>query len=275
MIESRWLSAFYHYGGEVLSKSRFFRPLPQEFDNHRAIDLQPVLSFNAADEERGRAVLAAMGMPAASAWVCFQARDSLYHQRRGFGDSGSHRNCRIENYLAAAAEIAGRGDFADIYLLGKCKFFLCCGTGTESTPPLFGVPVAKANMLPLRPTPLGRRALYIPQLIRDAVSGDILSYFACETLGAYVYDDLSKAHLWEYPGGLEKMGVLAEENSPADIRDLCLDMYDMIEGRPADPEAVQLQAHYKRRFFSHVDDIDVMPGIGPRFCLRYRTFIEG
>ncbi len=305
IVESRWLSAFFHYGGTVLSDSRFFAPLPQEFHNHRAISVQPVLSFDATDEARGRAVLAEMGLPADAGWVCFQARDPLYHQLRGFGDSGTERNCRIENYLAAAAEIVGRGDFAlrmgavaerplpdgldpriidypvrfrsdfaDIYLLGKCRFFLCCGTGSESVPPLFGVPVARANSLPLRPVPQGRRGLYIPKLIRDTANGEILPFSACEKLGAYVYDDRAKARLWEYPGGLDTLGVVAEENNEDDIRDLCLDMYGVIEGRAPDPEAARLQTEYKRRFLGHVDSVDFMPDLAPSFVLRYRHLIE-
>ena len=239
VVESDWLSAFYHYAGPAASGTRFFKPLPQEFANHRALRHQPVLSFNAEDEARGQRLLAEMGVGPGEWWVCFQAREALFHQQRGLGDSGSHRNCGIENYLPAAHAIAARGgwalrmgataerplpetgerrivdyaarhrsDFGDIYLLGNCRFLLCAGTGTESIPPLFDRPVAKANMMPLRPTPVGRNGLYIPKMIREIAVGTVLTYARCAELGAYDYDDLANTRRWEYPGTLEKIGAV-------------------------------------------------------------------
>ncbi|KIL97783.1 hypothetical protein CCC_00844 [Paramagnetospirillum magnetotacticum MS-1] len=306
IVESRALSAFYHYCGTTLSSRRFFAPIPDEFDNHRAIHVQPVLSFNAEDEARGAGLLAEMGMSPADWWICFQARDPLYHETRGFGDSGAHRNCRVENYLAAAAWVTARGgwalrmgaaverplpangdphvidyaarhrsDFGDIYLLGKCRFLLACGTGTESVPPLFGIPVAKANMMPLRPTPVGANGLYIPKLIREGEGGPVLSFSRCQALGGYSYTDPAALKLWQYPGNLERQGLHLQENGEDDILDLCRDMFDRLDGIAPDPEAARLQAHYKARFFSHVPDMALMPDIGGRFALKYRHLIEG
>jgi putative glycosyltransferase (TIGR04372 family) len=305
VMESNILSALYHYAGAAARNSRFFKPPPQEFANHRALHHQPVLSFNADDEAKGKVLLDDIGIAPGQWWVCFQAREAAYHLQRGFGDSGSHRDCSIENYLKAAAEITRRGgwalrmgatadrplpetgdpriidyarrhrsDFGDIYLLGKCRFLLCAGTGTESIPPLFGLPVAKANMMPLRPTPVGRNGLYIPKMIRDMTSGATLNYGRCAELGGYDYDNLDNTRLWEYPGNLEKIGLTAVENSDDDVLDLCLDMFDRLDGVAPPAGGAALQALYKRRFFGHVRDVDFMPDIGARFAIKYRHLIE-
>ncbi len=305
IVESRLASAFYHYCGEMLSGTRFFRPLPQAFHDYQALCVQPVLSFTEQEEKRGRRLLTGMGMPEQAWFICFQARDPAFHQQRGQGDSGSHRNCRIDNYLPAAHEISRRGgwalrmgavverplpetgdsrvvdyatrhrsDFGDIYLLGKCRFLLCCGTGTESVPPLFGIPVAKANMMPLRPTPVGAGGLYIPKLIRPLAGGEPISFGVCAEMGAYIYDDREREKVWEYPGRLEALGFTSEENGADDILDLCLDMLDQLDGVAPDPQAARLQALYQTRFFGHFPDAHLLPKIGSRFALKYRHLVE-
>ncbi|TAN61873.1 MAG: TIGR04372 family glycosyltransferase, partial [Magnetospirillum sp.] len=214
IIESRYLSAFMHYAGETLSETVYCRPLPTELVNYPAIDHGPVLRLNEDDHRRGGAVLESMGLGPADWWVCFQARDPLYHQVRGTGgDSGPHRNCRIENFMAAATEITGRGgfairtgatadrplpatedsrlvdytqthrsDFGDIYLYANCRFSLLAGTGSIHVPPMFKRPVALVNMMPLLPTPIGSQSLFQPKLFRDRASGRLLTFADLERL---------------------------------------------------------------------------------------------
>jgi putative glycosyltransferase (TIGR04372 family) len=181
----------------------------------------------------------------------------------------AHGNSRIIDYATQH-----RSDFGDIYLLGKCRFLLCCGTGTESVPPLFGIPVAKANMMPLRPTPVGANGLYIPKLIRPLAGGRPLSFAECAEMGAYAYGDRAREMVWEYPGRLEQLGYTPDENEAEDILDLCLDMLDLLDGIPSDSEAARLQALYQSRFFGHFPDACLLPKIGARFALKYRNLIE-
>ncbi len=307
IIESRVLSALYHHAGPGMAKSRFFAPLPQDMTSFRALDAGPMLSFTTAEERRGRALLEEMGIGSDDWFICFQGRDALYHrQRADLGDSGAHRNVDVATYLKAARHVTARGgfalrvgavaerplpdiadprvidyacrhrsDFGDIYLLGHCRFLLGCSTGTNSLPPLFKHPTAQANTMPLRPVPMGRQSLYIPVFIHEQTTGRRLDFAEIESLGAYEYDDRAKTMIWEYPGHLEKLGFRIVPNDEDDILDLCLDMLDRLEGRPADSEALECQQFYKRRYFANIPDMDFAPDIGPRFALKYRHLFSG
>lgn len=302
ILESRILSALYHYGGPRVVRSRFFAPLAQDMVSFRALDTGPMVSFTADEEHRGRSLLKKMGLGSEDWFICFQGRDSLYHhQRADLGDSGTHRNVDVLTYLKAARHVTSlggyalrvgavaeaplpptantriidyahghRSDFGDIYLLGRCRFLLGCSTGTNSLPPLFSHPTAQANTLPLRPVPMGRQSLYIPVFIHRQTDDRRLTFTELETLGAYEYHDRAKTAAWEYPGGLERLGLRIVVNDEDDILDLCLDMLDQLEGRPPDPQAVAIQRWYKSRFFGDLPEVDFAPNMGPRFILKHR-----
>ena len=73
------------------------------------------LSFTRAEESEGQAELLKMGVPSGSPFVCFLARDSAYLTATHSNKDWTHHNyrdCNIENYVAAATELAGRGSFA-------------------------------------------------------------------------------------------------------------------------------------------------------------------
>jgi putative glycosyltransferase (TIGR04372 family) len=307
IVESTTLSAIYHWCSPELPKTRFFQPLPEEFDNHYLAN-QPVgLDFTIDEMSRGRALLDTMGIGPQDWYVTFQARDPVYHQTRtDLGDSGFHHNCDITTFMAAARHVTSlggfairmgavaerplpetgdahiidyakshRSDFGDVYLFAHTRFHLGCSTGSNFCPVLFHRPVAQANMMPLRPVPTGRSGLYNPVLIREKASGRLLSFAELETLGAYEYVDQAMCARWQYPGGMEKIGLEIVNNDANEILGLCLDMLDRLEGRPVDSEAVEIQAWYKRRFFAHVPTIDFAPDIGPRFILKYRHLFSG
>jgi len=305
IVESRLLSAFYHYGGTMLSNTRFFRPLPDAFDDQRPVNVGAVLSFSDGESRRGRALLEEMGLSAGDWFVAFQSRDASYHAKIGKGDSGTHRTCAIDMFMTAAEEVTRRGgfairigaevgsvlpatgnpriidyatrfrkDWADIYLLGTCRFLLSPGTGTVFVPGLFDRPVAQANMLPLLPNPIGRRSLYTTKILRDAQSGRVLTYGELQAMGAYDFNHPNKAFL-RFPRELEENGLIAIENAPDEILALCVDMFDRLEGIPAAPEAVRLQQLYNRRFLGGSKGHDLLPDLAPSFALRYRDLIEG
>ena len=299
IIDSRILSAFYHYAGSTLSASRFFKPLPDSYDDHAAMATGPVLSFTDAEERRGRALLEEMGLGPDDWFVVFQNRDPNFHATVGNGDSGTHRFCAMSDFLPAVEAVTSRGgyairigaavsapmpetgnpriidyatrhrtDWGDIYLLGRCRFLLCPGTGTVFVPGLFGRPVAQANMLPLIPNTLGPRSLYIPKLLRHTASGRILTFAELEKMGAYRYDLPQKAFL-RVPSELGEHGLTAIDNEPNEILDLSLDMFDRLEGVAPDPEGVRLQAYFKDRFLGHMESNRLAPDIGGRFLLAH------
>jgi putative glycosyltransferase (TIGR04372 family) len=301
LVESRALSALYHLTADITKGAPFLRQWDYEFDGFRENDVGPVLSFTPEEEARGRAELARMGIGPDDWWICFQSRDAVFHEKRGYGDSGSHRNCSVENYLPAVRHVTGlggfalrmgaeterelpetgdpriidyarkhRSDFLDVYLLGKCRFLLGCASGTESIPPLFKLPIAQANRVPLWPTVAGSQSLYIPKLVRETASGRVLGWPELEALDGFTLGP--GIERWIYPGKLEALGLEFVENGADDIRDLCLDMLDRLEGRER-PQDIELQQEYKRRYLKHMRGYEHAPDIGPRFLARYRELI--
>jgi putative glycosyltransferase (TIGR04372 family) len=304
IIDSRVLSAIYHYAGPRLTRTRFFQPLPDRYDDHAPVATSPVLAFTDEEVARGRRLLAEMGLGPDDWFVVFQNRDAGFHATAGKGDSGTHRLSALDGFLPIAEEITRRGGFAirigaavsvplpdtgnprivdyatrhrsdwgDIFLLGHCRFLLAAATGTIFVPGLFGLPVAQTGMLPLIPNPLGPRSLYMPQRLRDKDSGLELTFAALQARGAYRYDLPQKAFL-RFPSEMDENRLVAVETTPADILDLTLDMFDRLDGITPDPESARLQALYKRRFLSHARDEALMPDIGARFALKYRHLIE-
>jgi len=63
------------------------------------------------------------------------------------------------------------------------------------------------------------------------------------------------------------------ENSPEDVLAMCMDMYDMAEGRPLDPEGLRLQDAFNRLYVKGYTQLNG-GGISPRFALRHRQLIE-
>jgi hypothetical protein len=126
----------------------------------------PPLEFSADDERRGAELKHRMGMADDDWFVCIHARDDVYHSQiqtpdgkpRPVSDK-SHRNADIGTYMEAADRIgqaggyvlrAGwgverpldvdnqrivdyamhrRSDFGDIFVSGKCRFFVASGAG--------------------------------------------------------------------------------------------------------------------------------------------------
>lgn len=305
IVESRALSALYHYAGDGPKKLPFFATVDSGYE-HRLLDQAgAVLRFTDEEEARGKDVLASLGLGPRDWFVCFQARDPSFHMARiGARDNKAHRTCRIENYLKAARLIAERGgfairvgataaqplpaihprvidytmtarsDFADIYLLGKCRFLLGSATGTADVPRLFHVPVAIANLLPLSPNPWGPHSMAIPKLMVDPASGEYVPFATLAKMHAFSYQPAHR-NLWDSETHYECLGWQVTDNGEDDILDLCLDMLDRIEGRTPDAEAARLQRLYKERFFGEVPDFYRFgPDIGARFALRYRHLIE-
>lgn len=307
VVESRVLAGIYQAAAGRLERSRFLRPLGMQVfsEQHALIDRAgPVLTFTATEEKRGRILLERMGVQPGGWFVCIQARDPSYHTQRVGQDAKSHRNCRIDTFLPAARHLVSLGatvlrvgataetkleeesgiidytsrfreDFGDIYLLGRCRFFVCGATGTSSVPTLFGTPVIAVNLLPLTPNPWGRASLMAPKRFRDAVSGAMVPYAEVARLGAFSFAPEARRD-WDDAAHYARLGLVLVDNEPEDILAICQDMIDQFDGRPADPEAVRLQALYKSRFYADSPDF-IAHGcqLGPSFALKYRSLIEG
>lgn len=309
IIENRFASAIYHYLGEDswIRRLSCFAPLPTINGLHRNAALtSPLLHFTQHERSQGEKLLRSMGLGPNDWFVCFQSRDPEFHAKRGAGgDNKQHRNTRIETFLKAVRHIADRGgyavrvgvtaesplpgglppqivdytryfrsDFGDIYLLGNCRFLLGSGTGLPAVPPIFGVPVAHTNGLPMKFDPFGPRSLIIPKILLRTETKQPALFSELTKLNAFSYrpEHIKNWDTFDYYG---KMGFEIVDNDENDIFDLCLDMLDRIEGRAPPGDSADLQRLFKKRFIApETEEYEYAPDIGPRFALKYRHLIE-
>jgi len=134
--------------------------------------------FTASEEERGMRGLRALGIPREQPFICFHARDPVYLDAVLSKDWHYHdfRDSCIQNYVMAAEAMTERGyiavrtgakvqeaidtenpmvidyatsgsriDFLDIYLGGKCRFYICSATGVSVPSEVFHKPFVFVN----------------------------------------------------------------------------------------------------------------------------------
>jgi putative glycosyltransferase (TIGR04372 family) len=215
----------------------------------------PHLSFTSEEESRGQAELRKMGVPPGSPFVCFLARDSSYlsamHPKRDWSYH-DYRDGDIENYLAAANEMAGRGyhalrvgavvgksladlspgvldyasnhrtDFMDIYLSASCRFFLTSGAGIDTVARIFRRPIAYVDAIPLEfIATWGPDDLIIPRRLwkRDEERFMTFREILDSGIGRYMEQEQYDRH------GLEPV-----HNTPEEIQALAMEMDERLNG---------------------------------------------
>lgn len=306
VIDRGPLNHFLRFIWPAFSRSRFVVDLPHRSTEYREFILvDPVVRLSASDEARGRNRLKEMGIGDNDWFVCFHNREAGYYSYTNpDGDYSYHdyRDSDVRNYLMAARLIAEKGgyalrmgavvkdklsdlgeariidyasryrdEFMDIYLPAKCRFFVGTASGLAQVPLMFDRPIAYANCVPLCFLQHGKSSYFIPKLFRKAGDAAFLSFGEMQKIGAF--DTMNRIGVdtaWYRAQGVEVV-----ENPAEDIRDLCLDMFDLVEGRLAVAEARPIQKIYKDRFFGHDPDRVYAPDLGPRFALKYRALIEG
>jgi putative glycosyltransferase (TIGR04372 family) len=229
-------------------------------------DRPPLLELTGEHRRKGRAWLAAMGIPAGAELVCFHSREAGYAPR----DDVLHafRNSSVENYLPAVAELAGRGlwcirmgdpsmrriaatngvidyahldsrcDWLDVFLCASCRFFLGSCSGLLNLANVFGKPCAVGNQAPLSSV-LGFAVndVAIPKLLWSERERRYL------TFSEALRSDISN---FRFSKLYEERGVRPVENTAEDIRDLALEMLERSEGRAFyTPKDEELQQRFK------------------------------
>jgi putative glycosyltransferase (TIGR04372 family) len=236
----------------------------------------PQLRFTESEQQRGKSFLRTMGIPDGAQFICFCARDSAYldasfkHRSREGLSYHDYRDCDINNYVPAAERMAAKGlwalrmgaivgspitsndsrvidyasnfrsDFADVYLMAYCKFFLGCTAGNWALPAAFGVPSALANMTPFGYTARSPRDLFIPKKYREANSKRLLSFREIVAMGADV---------WLSGLQFENAGIEVVENTADEILALATELNARLDGdweQQSDDE--QLQDRYRSLF---------------------------
>ncbi|MFA6217316.1 MAG: TIGR04372 family glycosyltransferase [Candidatus Omnitrophota bacterium] len=208
----------------------------------------PLLKLSETDRKRGQAFLEEQGMPQGAWFVCLHCREDGYLGQV----NQSLRNADINNYLLAVEAIVKRGgwvvrmgdatmkplpyqehviDYAhsknksqqlDVFLCASCKFFLGSDSGLYHVASIFGVSAAIANYAHLCGSlPYGADDIGIPKLIWSEKEKRYLRFKEVlqSPLGHFLFDHL-----------FVRAGASPHENTPADIRELALEMLDKKDG---------------------------------------------
>jgi len=239
-------------GGELhrLTQSTHF-----DRDIYNLLDKYPAhLKFTRYEEQFGKDGLKAIGIPDGSKYVCLIVRDPAYlsalNPSANF-DYHNYRDSDINNFVLAAEALTEKGlyvirmgakvsstmqskhnmiidyasngmrtDFMDIYLGAKCMFCITTGLGWDTIPVIFRRPIVYVNIMPLG---------YLHTFSKKYIS--ITKKHILKRTGA----ELTLTEIFSFGLGLatstidyESKGVMLIENSPSEILDVVLEMYERI-----------------------------------------------
>jgi putative glycosyltransferase (TIGR04372 family) len=255
--------------GRVLSKNRAVHYCEAQWEREKR---PPLLTLKAEHLERGWQALAQLGMPKGAWFACLHVREGGY-MRETPGSQEAFRNCDIFTYLPAVAEITRRGgwvvrigdrsmkplpplpqvidyvhspaksEWMDIFLSGACRFVLGSGSGMSTIAQLFGRPIADTNWFPAGNHIWTGREIYIVKRYWSDTERRFLDWHEVMTPPlALTYD----ARM------LTRTGIRVVDNTEEEIRELCLEMLDRLDGAPytAEDDALQDRWHaLKRRYW--------------------------
>jgi putative glycosyltransferase (TIGR04372 family) len=265
----------------------------------------PVLALGDDDRRRGREVLSRLGMPDDAWFVCVQNREPTYDLKYksewpktavGRVYPFGFRDCAIANYRLAIDAIVKRGgwvvrmgeatteplppmkqvidyahlevksDWMDVFLCASCRFFLGNSSGLFFMSSIFGVPVARANSVPMASLWSYPDDLVIPKLMWSSRERAYLSF--PEVFGS----PLADIH---YSFAFEEAGIEVLENDPGEIRDLACEMLDRLEGTFIDEGADErLQQSFKALFQPHQYCYGTVTRVGRQFLRKYAHLME-
>lgn len=257
----------------LLSRTGLFFQLP--LNNNEVYEYTatgPVISFTKEEEREGQELLQRMGV---NSWfVCFHSRDQRHIGKflRDQDYRHTFRNGNILHYLPAADYLTARGgyalrlgatvenplpahknarlidyatryrtEFGDIYLPAKCKFFLGDSTGLAGISYIFNVPVALANLIPLKYQPYStKQDLFIPKKIWSVKEQRFLTF--PEIINSPVFQYY---HQRDY----DRDQLIPAENTAEEILDLATEMNERLDGTWKNtPEDEKLQQQFKSLF---------------------------
>lgn len=160
----------------------------------------------------------------------------------------------------------------DICPAATCRFFVGNTSGLFCAPLVFDIPVAMTNAIPFTTMMFNRSSYFIPKLLRIAASGAPVTFADAHRLGLFDHRCRERIYLSEH---FHRLGLLVDENDEEDVRDVFLDILDLIEG-VAQPEGIrEVQLLYRDRFLSEYPYIEHAGLIGRRFALWHRDLVAG
>jgi putative glycosyltransferase (TIGR04372 family) len=254
-----------------------------------------LLQLEEAHRRDGRAWLAEQGVPPDAEIVCFHCREGGYSPADE--DLHSFRNSSVENYLPAIAELTKRGfwcvrmgdptmrrlppmqgvidyahlaaraDWADVFLLAVCRFFVGSASGVAQAANVLGSPCAVANQLPLSSVlQFGPRDIAIPKLLWSEKEDRYLGF------GELLRSEASN---FRFSRLYAENGMRPVENSAEDIRDLVLEMLERVQGRAVYTDAdAALQDRFRAQMRPGHYSYGGVTRVGRDFLRKYASLLD-
>lgn len=262
--------------------------------NAKCADKPPTLILRESDRKRGWDCLRKLGVPEGAWFVCVHCREPGF--RPHADHRHHHRNSDIETYRLAMEAIIERGgwcirmgssrtkplrpmknvidyahssvrsDWMDVFLSASCKFFLGSCSGLHNVPPLFGVPCALVNLVPMSLLPPRHIDIGIPKLIWSRGEGRYLTFpeILSSPIGDFQISDL-----------YVDAGVEVVDNAPEDIRDLVLEMLNVMEGTVTyTAEDESLQERFKSLLQPGHYSYGASSRLGQSFLRKYKNLLS-
>lgn len=258
--------------------------------NNRWGERAPIFRLPTELQERGRNAMRELGVPEDAWFVCVHARDGVYSP----GDEKFHayRNGDISNCDLAVDTIIARGgwcirmgetgtaslrerpglvnypdtkfksDWMDVFLCANTRFFLGNTSGLCLVSTITNIPSALVNMTPHGGSfGLGHADISIPKQLRrnDGTGIELAEIF---NSGASVY---------RYKSQFEDAGLDLIENNAEEIRDLVIEMLDILDGTNTySEEDDTLQLAYRDMLRAHHYSKNTQSRIGAAYLRAHR-----
>jgi putative glycosyltransferase (TIGR04372 family) len=209
---------------------------------------EPLLKLGTSHQERGNSVLQNLGIPAGAWFATLHVRESGYKDASSKHDIS--RNADVTSYLLACQAIVERGgwvirvgdasmkplpamqgmidyahsslktDWMDIFLFGACRFMLCSNSGPQKIVQCFGRPIIQANSPSCAQPECGHDLYIMKKYFYEATAQPI----GFKELFSYPLGANGNANYLKY------RGIIFENNSPEEIKELTLQMMELLDG---------------------------------------------
>ena len=156
-------------------------------------------------------------------------------------------------------------DWMDVFLCAAARFMIGTSSGPATISRAFGVPISMTNYLPSATLYLAMRDLFLPKLLRETATGNMVSFERQMSLplSACVSDGMYK----------NLYGIEVISNAPQEIRELVEQMMDTLDGKTG---STAEDASLQKRFKLMTAERETLPGL-PGFelqCSIGRQFLQ-
>ncbi|MEG4272830.1 MULTISPECIES: TIGR04372 family glycosyltransferase [unclassified Microcoleus] len=211
----------------------------------------PLLSLSDSDAEGGWDCLQKLGMPKNAWFISLHVRESGFHINWNKVHPAT-RDADINSYLLAIQSITERGgwvirmgdstmkplpkmdklidyahsefksDWMDIFLCASCKFLIGTSSGMSWLPPIFGIPCALTNWIPIGLPPSFPKNIFIPKLYYLEEEKRYLTFVEIFS-SPIIYAEFRKYY--------DSRGLTVVDNTADEINDVVLEMLNYQEGK--------------------------------------------